>query len=73
MTREEYLENHDAREGAEEPETVPFLKPCPFCGGEASQMVYKNEAVVKCIVCDARTGILDTEEEAVEAWNRRDD
>lgn len=47
------------------------LKPCPFCGGEASPTVYKNEAVVECIDCDARTGIFDTEEEAVEAWNRR--
>lgn len=41
------------------------LKPCPFCGGEIS-----------LILCDG--GILggvyiyDTEEQAVEAWNRRD-
>lgn len=53
------------------------LKPCPFCGGEASNVWipyiggggYGN--VIECDDCWAKTGYYDTEAEAIKAWNTR--
>lgn len=52
------------------------LKPCPFCGGEAT--LSYNTAYGFCPWCDNTDCILndlthgyETEEEAIEAWNRR--
>ena len=49
------------------------LKPCPFCGSEASFHIHERVGVecdnVKCsmgLAC-----ICDTQEEAAERWNRR--
>lgn len=48
------------------------LKSCPFCGGEARTIPYSFEDfAVRCKECGCGTGIYDTEEEAIEAWNRR--
>ena len=49
------------------------LKPCPFCGGEDFQMVsvYGGEYYVDCLTCTACGPSGETEEEAIEAWNRR--
>lgn len=49
------------------------LKPCPFCGGEASKrLFYGTRYGVYCDECDARVGgLFGTEAEAVEAWNTR--
>jgi Lar family restriction alleviation protein len=49
------------------------LKPCPFCGGEASKrLFYKGKYRVHCNVCDAHSGdVCDTEAEAAESWNTR--
>ncbi|MBQ1577303.1 MAG: Lar family restriction alleviation protein [Oscillospiraceae bacterium] len=71
MTREEYLANHDAHEGAEEPETVPYLKPCPFCGGEATLEQYLDGWRISCDDCDAEITDLGLQEDAVFKWNRR--
>lgn len=60
------------------------LKPCPFCGGSAftSHQTYPNGETAwhvyhmnfeKCFIDDCIQGDYDTEDKAVEAWNRRDD
>lgn len=55
------------------------LLPCPFCGGEATNVPYKNGKYyeVRCENKDCAvivfTGVKDTEKEAIEAWNRRAD
>ena len=54
------------------------LKPCPFCGGKAvvtAKLPYfgENETLsVMCKECNASSKHKRTEEEAIEAWNRRD-
>jgi Lar family restriction alleviation protein len=51
---------------------VSELKPCPFCGGEAT---VRNEAArrpwIECIDCRAATNLRDHLEDAIELWNRR--
>ena len=48
------------------------LKPCPFCGGEASTYVaYDDGYYVCCDECGCGLPVYNTEEEAVEAWNKR--
>ena len=52
------------------------LKPCPFCGGAAFVGEYRygdcgETFFVFCTDCQAESHEHYTEEEAVEAWNRR--
>lgn len=54
------------------------LKPCPFCGGEAE--VFRGTTYgfhylyePRCIKCECALGVYETEEQAIEAWNRRAD
>ena len=53
------------------------LKPCPFCGGKAEMLINeyndsKKEYLVACTECDGMVERWrETEEEAVEQWNRR--
>ena len=55
------------------------LKPCPFCGGKAflSEYLYSCEPgrcttqFVEFNGCHTTTYEYNTEEEAIEAWNRR--
>ena len=48
------------------------LKPCPFCGGEASIRLYYNGRYgVQCDVCGVRGVVKDCKEEAIKAWNAR--
>ena len=54
------------------------LKPCPFCGGEASIVGKRYEAKF-CVGCDDDSclgfsglgWLYDSKQEAAEAWNRR--
>ena len=58
---------------------TPDLKPCPFCGGEATLMYSLNgkESYVKCYGCEVSTTMYkgidqeNSEKAAVMAWNRR--
>lgn len=61
-----------------------ILKPCPFCGGEAGIRMLISpaqgklfEPTCKNTVCKKGWGMLgrlfDTAEEAVEAWNGKDE
>ena len=60
---------------------ITNLKPCPFCGGEATlcsvvSMQHEICYVVKCddlncIMCAGGT-LRKTISQAIEAWNRRD-
>lgn len=49
------------------------LKPCPFCGGEASiyHLSVGKHSYVKCRGCSEGSPIKPTEEQAITAWNRR--
>ena len=47
-------------------------KPCPFCGGESKLFETGYSSwIVACTNCCCRTHDEDTEESAVEIWNRR--
>lgn len=53
------------------------LKPCPFCGGEATLVEdIFNDRLYNYVICsnddcDANTGRCDTEDEAITKWNNR--
>mgnify|MGYP002510004342 CR=1 FL=1 len=51
----------------------PKLKPCPFCGGQASVLTRGGITFyAKCSKCYATIDrICETEEMTVELWNRR--
>lgn len=61
----------------------PELKPCPFCGGEGSicndwdfvknQPRYPYRYGIECKECLSSTDHYETEEAAIESWNRRYD
>lgn len=49
------------------------LKPCPFCGGEATAHWYHGFPSVACDKCSASTGLsLDgSQDQVITAWNTR--
>lgn len=55
------------------------LKPCPFCGGKSSMLgefgwnsVDTQWYWVRCKECDAMIPAYTSEEQAADAWNRRE-
>jgi len=52
------------------------LKPCPFCGGKAEAQYgwgdYNCHQIV-CSNCGVMTGGSNTQEQAEEEWNRREE
>lgn len=67
-----YIENMENKE----------LKPCPFCGSETIVVENYDESCNSdypsiywhsvCVDCGCNIPMCDTEEEAIEAWNKRD-
>ena len=50
------------------------LKPCPFCGGDASVLDQRHifsRVAVSCQDCGVRTAYCSTIAKAVKDWNRR--
>lgn len=48
------------------------LKPCPFCGGQATMITSsKPLIIVECETCFAKVSSLDGLADAIAAWNRR--
>jgi Lar family restriction alleviation protein len=51
------------------------LKPCPFCGGEATTFKAEERHYVSCVNDDCIASVamqsFSSEDEAVAAWNRR--
>lgn len=57
-------------------ETMPKLKPCPFCGATGRKVrttLHWRSWDVKCCDCGCSTGCYDMEMKAVAAWNKRMD
>lgn len=52
---------------------APTLKPCPFCSSKNAYIAnYGERIAVECPNCDCSTRLCDTKEEAIDAWNTRD-
>jgi Lar family restriction alleviation protein len=51
-------------------ETIPILKPCPFCGDRA-QIVHTGTFSVQCADCGATGPPAPTLERAAVRWNKR--
>ena len=54
------------------------IKPCPFCGGKAEIEYEENDFAVKddwvkvqCTECGGNSGWYLSEEQAINAWNKR--
>lgn len=48
------------------------LKSCPFCGADGVIREYDNKTfVASCKNCGIELLYFETEQEAIEAWNRR--
>ena len=48
------------------------LKPCPFCGGrKLSVHGWSNQYWVECYSCETEGPSGETQDEAIESWNRR--
>lgn len=58
---------------AHEPRLIPYLKPCPFCGGEVNfDTNIFGEFCIECHSCNVElTTYFKTPEEFITIWNKR--
>ena len=47
------------------------LKPCPFCGSEAKEIIRDNASLVYCNKCERGTGLCKGADSARKLWNTR--
>lgn len=49
------------------------LKKCPFCGSKVEKIDFDSDFGfwITCENCEASSKFCDTEEEAIETWNKR--
>ena len=47
------------------------LKPCPFCGGEASKKIHPFISFVRCDKCRTETTAENDIEKSIKVWNMR--
>jgi len=47
------------------------LKSCPCCGSKSAHALMLPHWIVTCGNCGMRTGLYETEEQAIAAWNTR--
>lgn len=56
-------------------EKLQEIKLCPFCEGVSIVSTGLFDSIrkdfVECEECESTSGMFDTEEEAIEAWNKR--
>lgn len=52
-------------------EYTDAFKPCPFCGFD--ELVITGGFFVRCLDCDAQSGVQYSEAHAVKEWNVRND
>lgn len=50
---------------------MEVLEPCPFCGGEAQPRGLDPHFWASCKDCHSETGISNTPQNAITAWNTR--
>lgn len=48
------------------------LKPCPFCGGEATLVEDKKQYKIFCTKCDCQYGWCEDKDDTIHGWNRRE-
>lgn len=50
-------------------------KPCPFCGSNELEIAMESNLLwaVTCQECEGRSGLHNTKEDALDAWNKRPD
>ena len=55
--------------------TEKKAKPCPFCGSNELEIAMESNLLwaITCQECEGRSGLYNTQQEALEAWNRRPD
>ena len=65
------ISNINGTEEITKTEYTDAFKPCPFCGSD--ELVITGGFFVRCLDCDAQSGVQYSEAHAVKEWNVRTD